>query len=793
MIMGDIFCGIRHFFLNLNKLSPIDSILVHFVLLNYFLVIPSTIIGIMSTNIISYYWLFFILIVMIYIVMIIRKRKSIVNLLSNVMLHTVKRERICTISVVMLWYIYICLIIIYTPIFRNYDAFAIYLPMANAIQTTGSLHYNPYFLSEIQMVRPPLFPILYSLVMSFFGISFIKLIPFIYFVFLIFVVYNIGLELFDTNTSILLVFLLGSSLIIHVYFAAASLFIDLSFICYALVTFLFLIKCHRDKKNQILWYFMLGLSSGLLFLSKEWGSFMCFMLVSLVLFSLLRLIKTRKGIILETAIAFFPFIYLALHHTLVSFIKGIEVQQHYVLFSSFILLFMFIYSYFSLIIYRKNPSENVENKFLKLILFLIPLGLSTIYMLYNFVTKGQIWMWTFRVNSILSREGIVHPAPISFDIMRYNPLKIVNLLTSFPMIMLLVPFLFSFSFFFLNIKKGKVPYEIMIILPFLIFSLFIWGYVGFKVYMFRVHMLFQILSLIIISYNYGAHGRRENGLKYQFRFFSISLAFAYAWFILDSNHIDFCFESTLVVNQPYLNLFDFFIFIIIYFPYLYSRIKVLRRVRIKIKLRPSPFLNRLVCKVRWKSGITKILFICTFAINMCMPSFLIYRSSTIISKNTWNPAFYADIRSINIFYSDRLIRIADYYSKLNDSYVTITFNMQRLPYIAKRPFFDLGWSDQTYLLLPLLKSFNETEIVKSLIDKNIQYFLLPTSTNPNYYLYSYYLSRSKLFQLVENHAFILTNETIYYFSFLKNFDATGYNLYKLNTYNMTVLRSYFDF
>jgi hypothetical protein len=227
-------------------------------------------------------------------------------------------------------------------------------------------------------------------------------------------------------------------------------------------------------------------------------------------------------------------------------------------------------------------------------------------------------------------------------------------------------------------------------------------------------------------------------------------------------------------------------------PYILERISSVRIADKRIVLRV--YSRKLSFGIWRKSKLIKILFLYALVINLSIPTYLIFRASTIISLHTWNPAYYAQVESVKAFYDEPLIEIAEFYSNnINNSYVTVTFGMHRLTYLLKRPFIDCTWYDQVYLLSSILISKDSAEIVKTLIEKGIRYFLLPQSWHYAYPIYSYYYNNFNLFKMVTQRRIIAVNEKIFSFILLRSFPKAGVDLYELRFLNVTKLKHYFYF
>jgi 4-amino-4-deoxy-L-arabinose transferase-like glycosyltransferase len=237
--------------------------------------------------------------------------------------------------VIFLWSLFIIIETFYTPIFRGYDSMAIYLPMAESIKTTGSLVFNPYYQSIHQMGYPPLFPVLYAFTMNSLSLSFIKLVPVIYFIFLMILIFKVGSEFLSNRSALLLVFIFLIMPSTQKYFGGNSLYIDLAFAFYSLASFYLLARVIKRPENKWLW-FLLGTSTALLFMSKEFGCFLFFVVLSVVIFNVLNLLKNKYlNSVMAGFLAFFPYLYLCFS----DIFNGLNDVYYYLRICLFYLLF----------------------------------------------------------------------------------------------------------------------------------------------------------------------------------------------------------------------------------------------------------------------------------------------------------------------------------------------------------------------------------------------------------------------------------------------------------------------
>jgi hypothetical protein len=759
-----------------------DFLLTYFVIMNFILAVPAVIFGLFLYGAVVYFEFYTIIMFLSFLFVLVKIGRNFSEGIRLLLMWSRNPKKVLTFSVILLWSVYIVLITLYTPLFINWDAITMYLPMAKAMQTTGSLLFSPFYLSDARMGHPPLFPILYAFTMSTFGDFCVKLVPIVYFLFLLILIFKAGSDFFGKDVAVLSVFLFLVMPSTITYFGDNNLYLDLGFTFYLMASIYFLLKCTRDCEKRNFWCALLGMASGLLFMSKEFGTFLFFVILSLFLFNFVGIAKNLYiKTFLATSLSFFPYLFLSAWDILT---RLGNVDSYYYIRSILILLFFLGYFIVFAFYNKKLSSNHINGALSKFLLFLIPAGLSMIYMVFNILVRGQVSpIWQFAIESKLASDGIFLPLSTNLDNITWNFFNVYNFFIAFPMVLVVVPLVAGLLMFCYNMRKGKLTHEAWIFSLFFLYLFFMWGFNGFPIggdtYRYIIPLILVAFFLTMTDFtNFPFFARKsyeDKEVKHQFQFFLISLAFIYTWFTVDPPHPRLLYNRVVNV-QPSATLFDLLIFIVIFSPYLIPRIRSIATTdRRTILQLPIPTRKP-------KSDLIKKLFFLVLAINISLPVYLLCRSSTIISSYTWDPAYYAQLNSIEAFYHEPLIEIADFYStNINNSYVTVSFHMQRLAYLMKRPLIDLEWADQVYLLSPVLKSNNQTEIVERLVERNIRYFLLPNLGHYAYPMYSYYYSNFKLFRIVEHQRFERVNGEVFYFILLKEFTDAKVALYELKS------------
>jgi len=773
--------GFRNF---LAKLPLIEFLLIYFVSLNFVLVVPTVILGLSMNGVLLYFRIYTVILFASFVLLAVWIRRYFSRGIRSLLTCLKWRNGILVFLVILLWASYIVLITLYTPIFKNWDAIAVYLPMAKAIQTTSSLKYNTFFLSQAEMGYPPLNPILYAFIMFTIGDPYVKLIPIIYFVGFLLLIYRISSEFFDRAICSLLIFLFLVMPSTQTYFGRASLFLDLEFAFYLMISLYFFFKCLKTAENRGYWCFILGMASGLLLMSKEFGVSLFLVILSLFIFIFVGVVKNlHVKAVLLAFLAFFPHLSFSIFH--------IALNAHvYYYYRGVIVLTFFVAYCFVAYSISKGFSQNYNRGTIRtLILFLVPAVSSALYMFYNIAVRGQASPGLqFATELRLRSLGIPLPSTGDLDAMSREIFSFQNFFLAFPMAMFIVPLVLGLFVLCYDLRRRNAECEKKILLLATLYLVFIWGFTGFQVGgdNYRRFIPLSLFIAFFIAYDYkGFPFQFMNDLKYksQIQFSLISLAFAYTWFFVDNPNFDYVPLYSKVVNsQPLATPLNLLIFVAIFSPYVISRV-VARRISDR-KVTSNSMWRLFQLGTHHKQIILKGFSVLALLLNVLLPAYLVARTSMIVCEHTWDPTYYSDVFSVEAFYGDPLIEIATYYlENINNSDVTVTFGMDRLAYLTQRPLIDCAKYDQLLFLSPLLKTNNSAEIAQGLNERNIRYFLLPDAGSWAYQIFSRY-EDFELFRMVTQQRVVAQSERVYTFNQLKAFveaEATLYELILVNT------------
>ena len=765
----------------IRKYGLVDFSLTYFICINYLLVVPSVIIGVFSDNLGLYYIIFS----MFFVILFVFISGCILLYLSQNISHyiLILKENIFDMVPVLIWGIYLGLIVLYTPIFKNWDAIASFLPMAKSIVMTGSLKYSPLFLSEVPMGFPPLSPISYSIIIKFLGDEFLKLFPLVYLIFILLVVYKLNSIIFNNNNTLLVIFLFLLLPTTQMLFGRASLFLDLAFVFYLICSTYIYIKLIEKELTNNIWCLLFGMSTGLLFMSKEYG-----ISLSIVMFALYMIfyINAFKNIYFKyffSIVIFIPNLLLSFYD-IVTAGNIIPLYTISRLFS--VIIFITIYTIFMNTL--TLPGENNKKKrFNKFLCFITPIILSSIYLIYNIIVRKIITPTIqYGIVQILYNMNIPIYTSLELDIKYLDFIRIDKLISSYPFIIYNIPLIISMIYIYYDLKKKVLDYKYIVCILLFLNLLNIWQFRGFPIGgdNFRILVPLSLFTNIILIYKYQyfpTQLKHDFRMKNQLQFLLFTVSYFVMWFIMEPVHENYLLYSNIANSRPSESIYDLLFYSVIYMPYVISIIFTFTTADDVKK-----FWNfRVSFKVRKLEKIRKIIFVLLIGVNTLLPSYLVFRSSSIISQRTWNPNFYGNVLNIRYFYDEPLVEIADFYANsIDNQFVTMTFGMDRLAYILERPFLDLTYYDQLSIIAPILNSNNSKSIIDMLIKNNIKYFLLPMTKHWAFPYYNIYINYT-LFKMVIEEQWIKTEACWYKFVLEKRFLRAEVNLYELQIMNTT--------
>jgi len=630
--------------------------------------------------------------------------------------------------------VYIALGSFFQPILTNWDAVAVYLPVAKSILLTGSMRGDTLYAPGDMAKMPPLVPLMYAWIMFWSSSTIaVRFISITYLLLDVLIIYETGKLLVKNRyggmvASILYLAMPSTQYLFikeGLYLEPALTFYLMASIYGTLLLFRTADACNKNKEEskhsnlmQMIILFT-AISLGLSALTKEMGIVLGFLIVGA--FTML-ITRTRW---LFTLVAYFPLIayYLLYAKPLLPLMEEFSnVRILLIVKFSILIMFLIISFTLSILSFRKI---HLRVRFNEIALLLIPLLFSSLYYINNFVSFGVITSHYLDVEDVsqkmLESYGLVY---------HYNPTVSIGSYCAFDKAFLsffgggmILPALLLGLFKTFKEKEN----EMIFISLYLIFSLCIWSlyfqcpYKG-QDYRFLYYLNLPMLLLsvygIFATFNKYPADRITNALVTAI---VVAINLAAVWFLfinglvaptmtlLDLSFREPSITDVAVLAIPWL-LFD----------------------SIKEKIFSRPYRK-----------IKKILLIVCFLFLIMMSSYLIGSQISFV-KNWLNKVDPNEINAANVIspYYDAWIEVADYYkTEITDNYTTLSYGMEVLRYFINKPFLNIQYKDILIKVAPDLLDNNLTNSIRNLYEKKVKYILLPK--NPDDIL-KYYAQRSPL-------------------------------------------------
>lgn len=664
--------------------------------------------------------------------------------------------------------IFIALSTIYHPIYNEFDALAYYLPLAKGITKTGGLFYNPYFLSDIFVARPPLVPLSYAATLCLFGEESFRSIPFVFYALTLVAVYSIAKEIFGGRTEIPIIStaVFSSLPVVLVVLSRYSLYQEPALMFFTSASFLFAyIALRRNEKR---WYLLLGLSSGLALMTKETG-YVAFVIASCML-SLgfrSRLKSVIVGIFPPTALYFFFFAVDLQSGPPSPYVTFQQVSVTCLIAIVALLIIAYNHNWFS------RSSEKSENHgrhrtFYKFVCFLtvfIPVGLFPY--LRNFLmfhTPSVLWFIPAKLPSFYPLGPQFNYSPIVYfrwDILlisialggMYFLPKIVSLLRTFyednkPLIALLIwvgILVADWSFFYKCSFVGSEIRRLLVFAP--VFSIITayglheilrflkWRSKYYVVYasIFCAVVLWFEMTFQLSQWSY-------NGVRYNIEEKQP---------LLDINHLLLSIGSVMILA-------------------------ILSRTRahdflLALKSSVSTFLKISACALSNTFGKIPVFLLIGVVVASLMPSYLIVRRAQEATLVNWSITNYGK-RALYSEWEMGMAEVVEYLiAKTNGSDTILSFGVftRYIAYLADRSVIDISSVDGLLFVLRNL-NYSDPEKIDGLALYNINYVLFPNEDNyavyDRYVNYSYHMP---ILALPQNSVNFLLTKRFKYWNFYK--------------------------
>ncbi len=579
---------------------------------------------------------------------------------------------------------------------------------------SGGLTSQPYFLLHFFEISPSI-PLLYSWMLTFSTVDALYSFSMIVFLLTVLAIYGIGCRIFSKETAIISALVFISIPAVLITISSRSLYLDMLFVFFFLVTLYSSLKIINFDKSQTKasWidYSMFFVGISLLLLTRiEFGLF----LVPGMLMMLIFIIRPRNWevfLALSIGIGYYGREIRNIMLFPSSWLNYLQQLTPVIVVSLifFIILKMFSFS---------NNKRILPDRKIALVAICIMLA-SILYLLENTLVSGFIIPGLPLSNSAMSQSIIsfdklttlsTHAAGINFS----------GWFTFFSVWWLIPPFLipFSFSLVTIAIKVKKNVNVRPLLIPILLFfaGLFIiWATLSYDPQPRRLYYFAPFVSFIV---GYGLYKIKKYfspfGFSLRVSIYATSLTILTLTYINAKTVNDVAYYySQLVKPQFSLEFLAIagLLFYLIFTPYE----KLIHRFRFK------------------KIQIPKKNLIIVLLLSLTFGLFLIPINSIIVgvvqtgyqSRTEYNGAGW-------LYYPD----VVNYYNQnITDNYVTIGFFNHELVTFANRSIIDL--SDPTYgiPLYSTLQTSNETQMLNRLTELNVGYFLKPTTNNPYYSMY----------------------------------------------------------
>jgi len=421
----------------------------------YLLIAPAIVLGFFTNLIILYFKFYFIFSVAFLLAFLIKYvLHTFVYQIRNVP-YKLSCENFLSAFAAALLMIFAVLLIIYSPLLINWDAVSVYIPIAESIIKTGSLHGpNIYYQTYQTMYAPPLIPLIMAFFVSNIGIYGYRLVPILFTIFLFIILVDFY-RIFTNdaiNLAIASFFAIIANPFYMLYFIKESMYLDLAFITitWAMIYELSKIIMFKDISKPhllILW----SIGGTLLIVSKEYGIFL-FTVCSLLIFSLKM--KKKPSFTKYFLSIFFILPFLGLYIWSIFHIGFTIGARSQILGSGILVLLAYLlYEY----IIQKFLDEDVVGglSFFKILIIVISISIPAILYYATFAIKygiigfiNLIWIqekfMPKEILAIITSISAGKPHPININYLQFfnywNIIKNAGTFIIFASSLLLLPF-----------------------------------------------------------------------------------------------------------------------------------------------------------------------------------------------------------------------------------------------------------------------------------------------------------------------------------------------------------------
>lgn len=733
-------------------LSTMELFIAGSLIWNFVLIVPSLLLGFLGSYILYYFLIFIFMsigIILLWSFLIVFHKLDFsvppfvfsTNLLY--VLHT------------LFLFFFLFIITVYHPLFVEWDAVSIYLPVAKSIAVDGSL-YSRYHLSDIIVYISPGLEIIYAWTFFFTGDDYFRLLPFVYFLLNSFCVYLLSEKISGKlGALVALISFLSIPSTVRIL-AVNSLYSDIAFTFFVSASILFVIKAVEE--DNAFSYLLTGMACTLAALTKQFGFVTSLLVVSLIL--LFSRMKFRRAISLLCLSGVFNFFFL--WDVLDPFLRSLPNYLEHVLLRQLPILF-WIFFLFLLSCSIKGNNTKLKNMFT----FFAPFMIILILVIHNIMKFGIVtgsWGPGISKANNLSLTSI---PPISETAIgtyfEWHPLFLsIGLGVTY-----VVPLIIGICSIVYNSLKGRrVCFTLC---AWIATFIMIWAFFGRCIYngpCFRYLYYFAPMFSIIIGEGTSLFAKLlkldKKYALYSFIMFN-AIIFVYVWtyyFNIDIISALFALEFGIpsILNIYFFSSLFTTIFLL---AHLFSNIR--KELRFLVK----------------RSRSVRVMLLIFIVLSQAIPSSnIILPVFYYVNDSGWDTSYFNKLlphepAPLGVGWAS-IYEVIDYYNKfIKDNYITVSYFAYYLMYYGDRSVIDLGYLYGYQSLLPLLECNDTTALMGKLLNSNIRYFLIPKSSYPVRSIYDAYKVDSERFLLFKE---IRNNP---HFVLLKEF--TYYQLYKLLT------------
>ncbi len=675
------------------------------------------------------------------------------------------------VSFIVVLLVFMALIMAFHPMFVELDAVWDYIPYAKGLLATGGFWPNSYVASTVAMARVPLIPTYYAWGLSVFGEESFRLIPLTFILLTVFSVYLICRELFHKQKAVSLI-TPAAMLTLPVILVSVSLYnlyVDIPLMAFtAASAFCSIMALKYDEAK---WYIFAGIAVALAILSKESGY------IALVISICIMLLKfAKKWRLLGLLIAAAPFYFFIIKNALTLDPNSTLYTVSVVFKQVPVVILLALLAVIVLFVSKRNDTLN-RNSFKKVVLFFIPSLLALFFIIRNWLVLGTSTIYSGFIVNPINIEG----PPSLYQFLRFDLLFDSTGLGNIYLLFVILGSAFLVATIVKRKDWGIASLGICIILLLNDWSFF-YNF-NFTIAEIRRMLILAPFISIVIAVGFcflfsclSKQAENRNSVFLYGWILCAAVLIGEVIFQLDFVRLSSSFLSYIVfqvsgnrfiapVSQDLFTLQSFVISLLI--PsilaaaiFLGERFADLWKTR-KYKLVGFSHKKKAVISAL---ALAAIILLPLFSLNV--PQLV-----SDINSVQWDSDKYAE-KALVASWWDYMPEIINYYnSSIKDNYATVSYGVETtaIAYFLDRHVINLDYGVYGY---SFLRSNSTEELLGSLYESKIRYFLIPNKNATSYPNYVKASSKLLLLSLFSN---------MDYFVLVKEFPC--YSLYKLKLLN----------